>query len=70
MLIVEKVKVFNFEGAMRGLRNPKDSWHLSIVTSITMNVFIQIQMLLKIASSVPCLLALVKIVFLTSALKT
>jgi hypothetical protein len=21
--------VFNFEGAMRGLRNPKDSWHLS-----------------------------------------
>ena len=29
MLIVEKVKVFNFEGAMRGLRNPKDSWHLS-----------------------------------------
>lgn len=29
MLIVENVKVFNFEGAMRGLRNPKDSWHLS-----------------------------------------
>ena len=29
MLIFEKVKVFNFEGAMRGLRNPKDSWHLS-----------------------------------------
>ena len=29
MLLVEKVKVFNFEGAMRGLRNPKDSWHLS-----------------------------------------
>ena len=29
MLIIEKVKVFNFEGAMRGLRNPKDSWHLS-----------------------------------------
>ena len=29
MLIVEKVQVFNFEGAMRGLRNPKDSWHLS-----------------------------------------
>lgn len=29
MLIVEKVKVFNFEGALRGLRNPKDSWHLS-----------------------------------------
>lgn len=29
MLIVENVQVFNFEGAMRGLRNPKDSWHLS-----------------------------------------
>ena len=29
MLIVEDIKVFNFEGAMRGLRNPKDSWHLS-----------------------------------------
>lgn len=29
MLVVEKVQVFNFEGAMRGLRNPKDSWHLS-----------------------------------------
>lgn len=29
MLIVDKVKVYNFEGAMRGLRNPKDSWHLS-----------------------------------------
>lgn len=29
MLIVEKAQVFNFEGAMRGLRNPKDSWHLS-----------------------------------------
>ena len=29
MLIVEKVQVFNFEGAMRGLRNPKNSWHLS-----------------------------------------
>lgn len=29
MLIVEKIQVFNFEGAMRGLRNPKDSWHLS-----------------------------------------
>ena len=25
MLIVENVQVFNFEGAMRGLRNPKDS---------------------------------------------
>ena len=29
MLTVENIKVFNFEGAMRGLRNPKDSWHLS-----------------------------------------
>lgn len=29
MLIVENIQVFNFEGAMRGLRNPKDSWHLS-----------------------------------------
>ena len=29
MLITENIKVFNFEGAMRGLRNPKDSWHLS-----------------------------------------
>ena len=29
MLIVDKVRVYNFEGAMRGLRNPKDSWHLS-----------------------------------------
>jgi hypothetical protein len=29
MLLVENVKVFNFEGAMRCLRNPKDSWHLS-----------------------------------------
>ena len=29
MLFVENIKVFNFEGAMRGLRNPKDSWHLS-----------------------------------------
>ena len=32
MLIVDKVKVFNFEGALRGLRNPKDSWHLSDTT--------------------------------------
>ena len=29
MLFVENVKVYNFEGAIRGLRNPKDSWHLS-----------------------------------------
>ena len=25
----EHTKVFNFKGAFRGLRNPKDSWHLS-----------------------------------------
>lgn len=25
----EKTKTFNIEGALRGLRNPKDSWHLS-----------------------------------------
>lgn len=25
----ENTEVFNFEGALRGLRNPKDSWHLS-----------------------------------------
>lgn len=29
MLTVGKIQVFNFEGALRGLRNPKDSWHLS-----------------------------------------
>lgn len=23
----ENVRVFNFEGAIRGMRNPKDSWH-------------------------------------------
>ena len=25
----EKINVFNFEGALRGMRNPKNSWHLS-----------------------------------------
>ena len=25
----EHTRVFNFEGALRGMRNPKDSWHLS-----------------------------------------
>ena len=25
----ENVRVFNFEGALRGMRNPKNSWHLS-----------------------------------------
>ena len=25
----QNVKVYNFEGALRGMRNPKNSWHLS-----------------------------------------
>ena len=25
----ENIRVFNFEGAFRGMRNPKNSWHLS-----------------------------------------
>lgn len=25
----ENIQVFNFDGAFRGMRNPKDSWHLS-----------------------------------------
>ena len=29
MIKIEETKVFNFEGALRGLRNPKNSWHLS-----------------------------------------
>lgn len=29
MITLEKGKVFNFDGAFRGLRNPLDSWHLS-----------------------------------------
>lgn len=29
MLKTENIRVFNFEGALRGLRNPKDSWRLS-----------------------------------------
>ena len=29
MIKIENTKVFNFEGAFRGLRNPKNSWHLS-----------------------------------------
>lgn len=24
-----KTKIYNFEGSFRGMRNPKDSWHLS-----------------------------------------
>lgn len=29
MIKIENVEVFNFDGALRGLRNPKNSWHLS-----------------------------------------
>ena len=29
MIKIENVQVFNFDGALRGLRNPKNSWHLS-----------------------------------------
>ncbi|HBE78158.1 MAG TPA: hypothetical protein DDW65_10315 [Firmicutes bacterium] len=29
MLTTEQVEVFNFKGALRGMRNPKASWHLS-----------------------------------------
>lgn len=29
MIKIENIEVFNFEGAIRGLRNPKNSWHLS-----------------------------------------
>ena len=29
MIKIENTKVFNFEGAFRGLRNPMNSWHLS-----------------------------------------
>lgn len=29
MIKIENTEVFNFEGAFRGLRNPKNSWHLS-----------------------------------------
>ena len=25
----QNIKVYNFEGALRGMRNPKNSWHLS-----------------------------------------
>ena len=25
----ENIRVYNFEHALRGMRNPKDSWHLS-----------------------------------------
>ena len=25
----ENIRVMNFENALRGMRNPKDSWHLS-----------------------------------------
>ena len=29
MIKISETKVFNIEGALRGLRNPKNSWHLS-----------------------------------------
>ena len=29
MIEITETKVFNIEGALRGLRNPKNSWHLS-----------------------------------------
>ena len=29
MIKINDTKVFNIEGALRGLRNPKNSWHLS-----------------------------------------
>lgn len=29
MILIDKIEVFNFEGALRGLRNPMNSWHLS-----------------------------------------
>lgn len=29
MLTIDNIKVFNFEGALRGMRNPKESHHLS-----------------------------------------
>ena len=25
----ENIRVYNFENALRGMRNPKNSWHLS-----------------------------------------
>lgn len=28
MILIDKIEVFNFEGALRGLRNPMNSWHL------------------------------------------
>lgn len=29
MIEISKIEIFNFEGALRGMRNPKDSWDLS-----------------------------------------
>lgn len=29
MIKIENIQAFNFEGAMRGMRNPMNSWHLS-----------------------------------------
>lgn len=28
-MLFSNIKVYNFEGALRGMRNPKNSWHLS-----------------------------------------
>ena len=28
-MLFSNIRVFNFEGALRGMRNPKNSWHLS-----------------------------------------
>ena len=33
----ENAKVFNFEGAFRGMRNPKESWNLSDSLPINAN---------------------------------
>ena len=33
----ENAKVFNFEGAFRGMRNPKESWNLSDSLPINVN---------------------------------
>ena len=39
MITIENIKVYNFEDAFRGLRNPLNSWHLSD-SSIYDNTFI------------------------------
>ena len=40
----ENIHVYNFEGALRGMRNPKNSWHLS---DSVFGVFSSEQMKLK-----------------------